>query len=154
PDHTIITTVLVPMVRAGIELRRRRPERATEELRVAEPFELGFVAAFGPLYLRGQAYLAQGSGAQAAEQFQRILDHRGTDPFSPFYAFAPLGLARARAMAGDAPGSRQAYEQFLAQWVDADPEVPLLVEAHREYARLKGRAASSGAPVQRRLNGN
>lgn len=149
PEHTYITSVLVPMVRAAVELRRRRPERAIEHLRVAAPYELGFVAALGPVYLRAQAYLMQRSGLQAAEEFQRILDHRGVDPFSPLYAVAPLGLARARAMAGDAAGSREAYEQFLAQWADADSDIPVLLEARREYARLKRPGAEPGATGRR-----
>jgi tetratricopeptide (TPR) repeat protein len=139
PEHTIITSVFVPMVRAAVELRRQRPDRAIEQLRAAAPYELGFVAAFGPIDLRGRAYLMQGSGAQAAQEFQRILDHRGVDPFSPLYAVARLGLARARALADDVAGSLRAYEQFLAQWADADPDVPLLLEARREYARLRRR---------------
>jgi eukaryotic-like serine/threonine-protein kinase len=143
PEHTFIASVLVPMVRARVELSRRRPERAIEQLRIAAPYEQGLVAALGPIYLRGQSYLMKGSGPQAAEEFQRILDHRGVDPFSPLYATAPLGLARARALSGDAAGSRAAYEQFLAQWADADADIPVLQEARREYARVKRQQGSS-----------
>ena len=150
PEHTFITLVLVPMVRAGVELRRRRPVRAIEHLRAAAPYELGFVAALGPVYLRAQAYLMQGSGPQAAAEFQRILDHRGVDPFSPLYAVAPLGLARARAMAGETAGSLQAYEQFLSQWADADSDNPVLLEARREYARLKRRGAEPSVAISGR----
>jgi DNA-binding winged helix-turn-helix (wHTH) protein/tetratricopeptide (TPR) repeat protein len=137
PQHTIVNSILVPMVRASVELRRGRPEQAIEHLRVAAPYELGFVAALGPVYLRGQAYLMLGSGPEAAGEFQRILEHRGADPFSPFYAVAPLGLARARALAGDTAGSRQAYEEFLSEWAGADSDIPVLLEARGEYARLK-----------------
>jgi eukaryotic-like serine/threonine-protein kinase len=143
PSHTLITAVLAPMVRAAVELRRQRPERAIEELRVAAPYEMGFIAAFGPAYLRGRSYLALGAGAPAAAEFQRILDHRGVDPFSPFYAVARLYLARALAMAGDAAGSRGAYEQFLAQWPDADPDVPVLRQARKEYGRLNSKAVAT-----------
>jgi eukaryotic-like serine/threonine-protein kinase len=149
PEHTLINSILVPMVRAGAELQRRQPERAIDALRAAAPYELGFVAAFGPVYLRGQAYLMQGSGTQAAEEFQRILDHRGVDPFSAYYAVAPLGLARARAMSGDASGSRQAYEEFLSQWSNADADLPVLREARREFARF-GRGKEEDAPASGR----
>jgi eukaryotic-like serine/threonine-protein kinase len=137
PEHTIINSVLVPLVRARIELRRGRPEQAIQQLRTSSPNEIGFVAALGPTYLRAQSYLMQGSGPEAAGEFQRILDHRGSDPFSAFCAVAPLGLARARAIAGDVAGSLQAYEQFLAGWGEADPDIPVLVEARKEYARLR-----------------
>jgi len=145
PEHTVINSVLGPMVRAAIELRRRRPERAIEQLRAAAPYELGFVGALGPLYLRGQSYLMRGEGGRAAAGLQRILDHRGVDPFSPFYAVAPLGLARARAMAGDQAGSRQAYERFLAGWADADADVPVMLEARKEYHRVLRLEASARA---------
>lgn len=136
PEHTLIVSVLVPMVQAAIELRRNRPKRAIEQLAAAAPYELGFVAAFGPVYLRGRSLLMQGSGAAAAAEFQRILDNRGVDPFSPWYAVARLELGRALALAGDAAGSRKAYEAFIAQWADADPDIPVLVEARKELARL------------------
>ncbi len=75
-------------------------------------------------------------GAAAAE-FQKILDHRGVLPISPFYALAYLGSARAWALAGDTSKSRRAYQDFLALWKDADPDIPILREAKAEYARLK-----------------
>jgi DNA-binding winged helix-turn-helix (wHTH) protein/tetratricopeptide (TPR) repeat protein len=137
PEHTLLGSILVPIVRAGIELSRNRPKRAIEELRVVAPYEVGFVAVLAPIYLRAQSYLMLGSASAAAEEFQRLLDHRGSDPFSPFYAVAPLGLARALAIAGDLAGSAQAYEQFLLGWSDADSDIPVLVEAQREYDRLK-----------------
>src|SRR5262245_43008003 len=136
PEHTIINSILVPMVRAQIQRRRGRPQRAIEQLRLCAPYELGFIAALGPVYLRAQAFLAQGAAREAAAEFQRILDHRGSDPFSPFYAVAPLGLARARVMAGDTSEALAAYETFLAQWATADRDVPVLGEARRESSRL------------------
>jgi DNA-binding winged helix-turn-helix (wHTH) protein/tetratricopeptide (TPR) repeat protein len=132
PEHTLINSVLVPIVRAGIELSRHQPARAIAQLQAVEAYELGFIAAFAPIYLRGQALLMQESGAQAAGEFQRILDRRGTDPFSPFHAVASVGLARARAMAGDVGESLRAYDAFLAGWADADEDVPILLEARHE----------------------
>jgi DNA-binding winged helix-turn-helix (wHTH) protein/tetratricopeptide (TPR) repeat protein len=148
PEHTLINSVLVPMVRAGVELGRKRPARALEHLRVVAPYELGFIAALAPVYLRGQAYRMLGSGPQAAAEFERILDHRGSDPFSPFHALAFLGLARASAIAGNETGSLRAYERFLAGWKDADPDVPVLLEARDEYGRLtRGARSPLKAPV-------
>lgn len=66
-----------------------------------------------------------------------ILDHRGWDPLSPFYPLAHLGLARAAALAGDVAGSRKAYQDFLALWKDADTDLPILIKAKKDYARLK-----------------
>jgi tetratricopeptide (TPR) repeat protein len=137
PDDTHIKSILLPMVKAGIELGRKRPGPGVESLAVTAPYETGMVALLVPIYLRGNLYLMQGSGLKAAQEFQRILDHRGTDPFSPLHAVAWLGLARAQAIAGDKAGSLQAYEQFLKAWAAADPDVPVLLEAREEYDRLR-----------------
>jgi DNA-binding winged helix-turn-helix (wHTH) protein/tetratricopeptide (TPR) repeat protein len=143
PEHTIINAVLVPIVRAGLELGCRRPQEAIEKLRPVAPHELGFIAALTPIYLRGLSYLMLGSALQAAEEFQRILDRRGSDPFSPFHAIAPLYLARAHHLAGNVKASRRAYEQFLAGWAEADQDIPVLSAAREEHRSLECDAASS-----------
>ena len=125
PAHTLINSVLAPIVRAGIDLGRARPARAIDQLRTVARYELGFIAALAPIYLRGLACLMLGDGLQAADQFQRILDHRGSDPFSPFVAVAPLGLARAHHQVGDLSSSLRAYHQFLGGWTMADPDTPV-----------------------------
>jgi hypothetical protein len=50
---------------------------------------------------------------------------------------AYLGLARAAALAGDSSRARRAYQDFLALWKDADPDLPILKEARQECATLK-----------------
>ena len=49
---------------------------------------------------------------------------------------AHLGLGRAYALAGDHPKARIAYQDFLALWKDADPDIPVLKQAKAEYAKL------------------
>jgi hypothetical protein len=90
-----------------------------------------------PTYLRGRALLRAGHGANAAVEFQKILDHRGVFPVSPLYTLSHLGQARASLLAGDAAKSRRAYQDFLALWKDADPDIPILQEARAEYAKLQ-----------------
>ncbi len=53
------------------------------------------------------------------------------------YPLAQLGLARAAALEGDLAASRRAYQDFLALWKDADPDIPVLREAQAEYAKLR-----------------
>jgi hypothetical protein len=55
----------------------------------------------------------------------------------PAGARALLEKARSLAGADDQPGARAAYQVFLALWKGADPDVPVLVQAQAEYARLK-----------------
>ncbi len=78
-----------------------------------------------------------GDTKQAVVEFQKILEHRGVDPVSPFYPLAHLRLARAYTAAGETEKSRQAYQDFLALWKDADPDIPLFREAKADYARLQ-----------------
>ncbi len=141
PLDTLVGAVGVPSIRAAIELDRKRPERAIELLRPAVPYELGssfFVPLrLVPIYLRGLAYLQARDGPSAAAEFQRILDHRSVDPTNPYCTLAKLGLARARALAGDAAAARLAYEDFLAAWKDADSNLPLLKQARAEYGKLR-----------------
>jgi tetratricopeptide (TPR) repeat protein len=91
----------------------------------------------GPLYLRGEAYLDQRDGAKALAEFQKIADHRGHAPTSPLYSLARLGSARAYALQGDAIKAKSAYQDFIAAWKDADPDVPILKQAKAEYAKLQ-----------------
>ncbi|HYO83048.1 MAG TPA: FlgO family outer membrane protein [Bryobacteraceae bacterium] len=143
PQHTIINSILLPTVKAAMELSRKRSERAIEHLRVVVPYETGIAALLAPIYLRGEAYLMQRSGVMAAHEFQRVLEHRGTDLFSPFHAMAQLGLARALAMAGNREGSVRAYKRFLANWSAADPDVPVLLAARQECARQEENSSAA-----------
>ena len=135
PKATLMNAMFLPVIRAAIEIQRGQPDQAIQLLRVAGPYER--VARFWPTYLRGQAYLRLQKGAEGAAEFQKILDHRGWDPLSPIYPLAQLGLARAAVLMGDTAKARKSYEDFFAQWKDADADIPILIEAKQEYAKLK-----------------
>ena len=83
------------------------------------------------------ALLMAGRGADAVQEFQKVLNLKNANPQDPFVSFAQLGLARAYAAAGDKEKARAAYQDFFALWKDADPDVPLLQQAKAEYAKLK-----------------
>jgi tetratricopeptide (TPR) repeat protein len=136
PEDTLLKAVYLPLVEAGIETGRGAPAKAIAALEPARPYELGGFD-FWPIYARGQAYLRAKAGPEASAEFQKILDHRGVGLTSPFCALAQLGLARAAALSADTVKSRRAYQDFLALWKDADPDVPILKEAKAEYARLQ-----------------
>ncbi len=54
-----------------------------------------------------------------------------------FYSLSYLGLARASALAGDKGKTEKAFQDFLALWKNADPDIPILIAAKAEYAKLK-----------------
>jgi tetratricopeptide (TPR) repeat protein len=141
PNGTLWNAVQLPEIRAAIELQRDQPAKAVELLASASPYERAYPEA---VYLRGLAYLRLHKGAEAAAEFQKILDHKGASWGSTwlypnwglYYSISYLGLARGSALAGDAAKSRKAYQEFLALWKDADPGIPILKQAKAEYAKL------------------
>jgi hypothetical protein len=74
--------------------------------------------------------------AEAAVEFQKILDHRGLVGLDPIGALAHLQLGRVFALSGDKTKAKAAYETFLALWKDADPAIPILKSAKAEYGKL------------------
>jgi eukaryotic-like serine/threonine-protein kinase len=97
----------------------------------------GFAPISGPeAYVRGLTRLADGQASDAASIFSQMVDHKVAN-WGPEYAAAQVGLARAAKMMGDPARAKKTYEQFFAFWKDADPEIPLLLQARKEYAALK-----------------
>ncbi len=135
PEDTLINELWLPVIRAALELQRGAAEQAIERLQTASRYEAA--AEFWPQYMRGQAYLKLRRGAEAAAEFQKILDHRGYAPLSPLYPLAHLGLARAATLIGETAKSRKAYEDFFAAWKEADADLPILIEAKKEFERPK-----------------
>ena len=132
PEDTLLHSAYLPVAEASILLARGRTEPAIEQLRRASPYEFGFVAALAPAYVRGLVRLRAGEFTEAAAEFRAVLDHRGADPFSPLLPMSQLGLARALARAGQDAESRKAYEALLLTWKDADPDLPILIQARKE----------------------
>jgi eukaryotic-like serine/threonine-protein kinase len=88
-------------------------------------------------YLRGLIYLKKGDGEHAAVEFQRIMDYRYLRSASIFIPVAGLQVARAYGLQKDTAKSKIAYQDFFAAWKDADPDLPILLAAKSEYAKLK-----------------
>jgi len=101
------------------------------------PAPFGFFGALYPIYVRGEAYLAAHEGAEAAREFQKILDHRGIVISDPIGALARLQLGRALALSGEKTTAKTAYQDFLTLWKDADPDIPILKRAKAEFASLQ-----------------
>ncbi len=138
PLNTMYNSVWLPLIRATIELKRGRASEADKAVQLLQPARQYEAAiSFRPTWVRGQAYLQANNGARAAEEFQKIIKHRGWDVLSTLWPLAHLGLARAAALQGDVTRSRKAYEDFFLLWKDADAELPVLIEAKKEYERLK-----------------
>jgi serine/threonine protein kinase/Tfp pilus assembly protein PilF len=145
PKNTIIQSNYLPTIGAAAQLwnpgKKQNPQRAIQLLAAAAPYEFGVTAlsdgvCFYPVFVRGEAYLANQQGAAAATEFRKILDHPQLVQMEPIGSLAYLRLARASVLSGDKDTARQQYRRFLTLWKDADPDIPALKQAKLEYARL------------------
>jgi tetratricopeptide (TPR) repeat protein len=103
--------------------------QAVEELAGVARYDLSGSLFLIPAYVRGRAYLAAGQSANAAAEFQKILDHQGVTRTFVTGPLARLQLAEAEAQAGDKAKARSDYAAFLKLWRDADPDLPALKSA-------------------------
>ena len=126
-------TVWLPIIRASGGQFQRDYAGALEALRPSEAFERSRP---GITLLRGRLLFGAARYQEAAAAFQLTIDNRFVAEPTPIGTVATIWLARARAKLGDAAGARRAYQDALAAWKDADPDVPLLIEAKKEYGAL------------------
>jgi tetratricopeptide (TPR) repeat protein len=143
PDDTYLHHYWLPTIRAAIAISRKSPNDAIRLLEDTSQYELGQAlpqvevgGLLYPIYVRGEAYLATGRGSEAAREFQKLVENRSIVQNCPLGALAHLGLGRAYALQGDAAKARTAYQDFFALWKDADPDIPVLIAAKSEYAKL------------------
>ena len=145
PEDTFAKFTYVPVLRALSALELGKPTDSVERLHIALPYELAvnglnFRFHLGGLhsaYVRGEAFMAAHQYAEAAAEFQKVLDHRGIVGADPIGALAHLQLGRAFALSGDNIKARTAYQEFLTLWKDADADIPILQQARAENARLR-----------------
>jgi eukaryotic-like serine/threonine-protein kinase len=153
PLDTQMQSLWLPAIQGQLALNRSDSGDAIRRLQNAlPPIEYGSftflnnVSCLYHTYIRGQTYLSAGQGAQAAAEFQKIIDHNGIVWNCWTGALAHLGLARANVLqmktaAGvDADAARvralAAYKDFLDLWKDADSDIPVAKQARAEYAKL------------------
>ncbi len=141
PESSYVRFGYLPAIRALLAIHGGDVKEGVESVRAISSNELmmptGTLPAMIPVYVSGETYLAAHQGAEAAAQFQMIVDHPGAVQNAPIGALAHLGLGRAYALEGDTPKARAAYQDFLSLWKDADPDIPVLKQAKAEYAKLK-----------------
>ena len=141
PNDSSAQFSYLPTLKATLALQHGDAANAIQELESAKSYEIGtprlLVGAMYPVYVRGEAYLAQGRGAEAAAEYQKILNHRGVVVSDPVGSLASLQLGRAFKLAGDATRAKAAYQGFLALWNAADSDVPVMAQARKESAAIK-----------------
>jgi DNA-binding winged helix-turn-helix (wHTH) protein/tetratricopeptide (TPR) repeat protein len=141
PEDTVVRYNFLPAIRAASSLQND-PGKAIVSLAVASPYEMGQTAqlvslVLYPVYLRGKAYLAVKNGAGAAAEFQKILAHPGVVQNELIVPLAHLGLGRSYVLSGEAGKARVEYQNFLSLWKNADPNIPIFIQAKAEFAALQ-----------------
>ncbi len=138
---TILKVYWLPTIKAAIELNTNNSSQAVVDLEATAPYELGEppqlqLGTMYPVYIRGEAELMAHNGTGADTEFQKFLDHRGITLNFPLGALAHLQIARAYALTGDSAKANSAYNDFFALWKDPDPDIPILIAAKSEAAKL------------------
>jgi len=135
PEDTLHQKIALPAIRSIIERKRGNTVKAVDLLAPVTQYPNVVVS-----YNRAEAYLAAEEHAKAAAEFENLIDHRGWPDWEWFAPLAQLGLARAKALQGDGDESRKAYNDFFTMWKDADPDIPILLQAKAEYKKLTATA--------------
>ena len=134
PEDTLVQDVFLPLAKAYLALSEGRFGDAVDDARPAKPYDLVYPGS----YVQGLAYLQLHDAMHAKSAFVSAMQSQGNlaAGLPPFYAQAQLGVARAYAMGGDKANAKKAYEAFFNAWKEADPDLPMLVAAKKEYAAL------------------
>ncbi len=145
PEDTFAKFTYVPVLRALAALAGGRPADSIERLQTTITYELAVnglnwngltLGGLHSAYVRGESFLATRRHAEAAAEFQKLLDHRGLVGLDPIGPMARLQLARALAASGDRPRSAAVYSDLLTIWKNADPGIHLVQQARAESAHL------------------
>jgi eukaryotic-like serine/threonine-protein kinase len=138
PDDFFVKNFALPQTEALRLLHEKKGGDAVAALEPYRQYDLaaGVAAYMGP-YARGLAYLQMKDGVKAAAEFQKILDNPGVSLLSVARPLAKLQIARAYLLQGDKAKARTSYQDFFAMWKDADPDIPILMEAKAEYAKIQ-----------------
>jgi len=140
PNDLTLQAFSLPTIRAAIKLEENDPAAAIGILQPVAPYDLAIGDSFDhvyPAYLRGIAYLQLKKGDLAAAEFRKVLDHSGVVRGFVTGSLSILQLARAQVLMNDEEAGRKSYEDFLALWKNADPDLPIYKQAKAERAALR-----------------
>ena len=137
PTDFIINSIMSPVIQAMIEKSRGNLAEAVRLAESVRAYDRGLMTGLMNNYARGSLYLEQRRGTEAAAEFKKIIDSSVIEAYSPVHTLAYLGLARAATLNNDTGAARKSYQDFFAFWKDADSDLPVLVQARKEYEALK-----------------
>ena len=134
PEDTAVQQIIIPQGRAAMALADHHPAVAIQLLEDSTPTfdNISYSA-----YLRGLAHLELQDAPSAINDFHHASPWRGNGIYTAFYGQSLLGLARAYTLNNDKPNALKTYQSLLTLWKNADPDLPQLQAAKKEYAALQ-----------------
>jgi tetratricopeptide (TPR) repeat protein len=118
-------------------LMRIAEDKPAEAIPLLEP--LSFESRnYEPILIWSMAHLLSAQWEPAIKGLTFLSGERSQRGFSAMKPWAMAMLGRAYAGLGRKDEARKAYQAFFDFWKDADPDVPLLVNARDEFAKLTG----------------
>jgi DNA-binding winged helix-turn-helix (wHTH) protein/TolA-binding protein len=124
----------LPMLRAMLDLKTNRPEKAVEDLEPARKYQM---RDYGVPIMRARAEQDAGMLDKASEDYRLVIANPGLDPIWPGHSYVYIDLARVLAKQNKLDEARTQYQAFLNIWRDADPQIPLLIQVKQEFAKLQ-----------------
>ncbi len=135
-----VTRVALPE-RAALSARGIRALAALAAGRHQEAYDDAIAVSADPsqvehAFVAGMAALRLQRWDDAVAAFDRVGSQRGKLGLSPLVPVSRVMAARAHAGAGRGAAAREAYADAFTIWQQADDDMPLLVAARAEFARL------------------
>jgi eukaryotic-like serine/threonine-protein kinase len=123
-----------PMLQAMIDLKTGKPAEAVKDIEPAQKYQM---RDYGVPLLRAAAETEAGMLDKAADDYRLVLANPGHFPVWPGHSFTHLYLARVLVRQRKLDEARAEYRTFLEIWKNADVDVPLLIQAKEEYAKIQ-----------------
>lgn len=133
PQNTFVQQVQLPQDRAALALADHQPALALQLLPGLS--DLDNVSQIP--YFRGLAHLEVHDAPSAIADFKIVTRYKGNSLLNANYGQGLLGLARAYTLNNDKPNALKTYQSLLTLWQHADPDLPQLQAAKKEYAALQ-----------------
>jgi DNA-binding winged helix-turn-helix (wHTH) protein/tetratricopeptide (TPR) repeat protein len=144
PEDTVVNRIYLPVLKAVVAIGKGNAPEATEDLQVTTTGEMAMPgdgsAMLGNVhspYIRGEALFRTNRVQEGLAEFQKIVDHPGIRFTDPIGSLAGRQISRGYRLAGDQDKARTEYEKLFKQWAAADPDLPVLKEAQREFRSLR-----------------
>ena len=138
PEDTVVWFNYLPALRGQIALNRNDVPKSLEFLQAATPYELGGYAGLYPAYVRGEASSSRESvGAKPPPSSKKSSTIAASSRMTPSAHSRISKSAEPMRCKETTPRRGRRTRISSPAWKDADPDIPILIAAKSEFAKLK-----------------